>query len=195
MTRILTAALCLMANGALACPTAADMTQGVRFTLATDEVETFRLLESGIIQGDFFIDETDVLRTFIARGIYLVETYSLQNGVREAGTRFAYAYPVDVAQLPAPTPGGGWAGTVVQLEGTNLENEAHDYRFGAQTTQSYGACTYQMIPVTVLYPDDVETNQREVLHYLPELGLSYLAEFSDKDYDEVYSYTQIEVIQ
>lgn len=176
-----------------ACPTAADMAQGVRFTSATGEVEDFRLLPSGLVESTYSQDGANAARAILARGIYLVESVSLTEGQPDPGTRSTFSFP-DPANMPDPVPGGTWTVTVATFNGGNFGRENQIYSFGTPTRLTWQACGYDMMPITIQYPDENDAQRRDVLHYLPELGLSYLAEFHDKDMADVYTYSSLEVI-
>jgi len=176
------------------CPTADDLDSGIRFTLATGETEIFRRHESGLIEGLFDVGSGEVLRNLLGKGVYLLEASVLKDGVIDPASRLTYSYPLPPDSLPLPQPGGGWSVSVTLLEGTALSTEAQDYRFGAATVQGFGACSYAMIPITVRYPG-VEGGQRDVVHYLPDLGISYLAEYHDSETNDIYVYTQIEAMR
>jgi len=177
-----------------ACPTGADVDRGVRFHLATGETEVFRRLDSGIIESHFAYDGENSLRLLLAKGIYLLEVVEFNNEAAVSGSRVTYGFPLAPAEMPEPTAGGGWTVTVARLERGSLDSETQSYSFGNPTTQTYGACTYSMLPIEISYPLDTDSKRLDVLHYLPDLGLSYLAGFSDSESTVTNTYTAIEAL-
>ena len=85
--------------------------------------------------------------------------------------------------------------TAATLHDGRIDSEAQDYSFGAIDSRDYGGCSYAMMEITIRYPNEDDPLRRDVLHYLPDLGLSYLAEYHDKDGSDVYDYIKIEPVK
>ncbi|MDQ2091321.1 hypothetical protein [Marimonas arenosa] len=63
--------------------------------------------------------------------------------------------------------------TAAVLDQGALRSEKQVYDFGVAEQMRIGDCSYTMIPVEIRY-DDADDDV-DVLHYLPELGISYFA--------------------
>ena len=183
------------AHAQTACPTSADMGNGIRFYIAGGESETFRQLPNSVVEAHYQLGPGETIRTLLARGIYLLEVIEFEDGKALFDTRTTYAFPLDPANMPDAKPGSGWTTTVAKLDVGELGKEVQAYQFGQIVTQTYGACSYQMMPIEIRYPEEDDSQRREVLHFLPELGFSYLAEYHDQDGSDVYTYTNIEVLK
>ena len=194
---LLTAAFAALLPAAAyaACPRADDLDSGVLFQLENGESETFRKLENGLIESVYSLSDGSASRVLLVKGLYVVEVIDLANGVPDSSTRTTYSYPGSPGDLPEPSPGETWTLKPAKMEGTGLSSETQVYTAGKMTEKTFGPCAYEMLPITVSYTDQPDLDQRDLLHYFPELGISYLAEFHDKDYDDVYSYVTIEVIE
>ena len=184
-----------LAQAQTTCPTGADMTKGVRFHIVGGESETFRQLPNSVVEARYQLSPGEIIRTLLAKGVYLLEVIEFENGKALFDTRTTYAFPLEPTNMPAPNPGNGWSTTVAKLDMGELGQEVQVYSFGQMVTQTYGACSYQMMPIEIQYPEEDDSKRREILHYLPELGLSYLAEYHGQDGSDVYIYTNIEVLK
>jgi hypothetical protein len=188
--------LCAAAERASACPTAADLDTGIRFDLASDEWEVFTRTADGLVQADFHYGDGEGTRVVLAKGLYLLQIVDFDGQGQIADTRQNFSYPLRPAEMPDPQPQGGWSVTAAILGPDGLSEEAQVYRFGDWTQQTYGACSYEMMPITIDYPvtgDD--TVSRDFIHWLPELGLSYLAGFEDSEGRESYDYIGVRVLE
>jgi len=191
----LTAALQLSATAASAqCPTADNLQTGIRFTLADGETETFRKKGAAIVEAVFEYKDPPASRVLLAQGVYLLELIDLENGMPQPGTRSTYSYPMTAAEMPLPQPGGHWSVTAAVLDMGDLRRDNQVYTFGTMTQATYGACSYDMLPITITYPGD-ESDPIDLLHYLPGLGLSYLAESTYSGSTDRYDYIAIEALQ
>lgn len=181
------------AQAAVACPTAADLDRGIRMDLSSGEWEIFKRRSATVIESQFFLDEREAIRVLLAKGIYMVEIADLSNGDLVPGTREVFAYPVSHNRMPDPAEGGGWSLSVALRGDYGLDTEHQNYTFGSPRPYQIGACRYQMIPITFRF--EVESERVpyvDVLHYFPELGLSYLASAADEGgTPDVYEYVSI----
>lgn len=195
MTRIAACALLVLPAAALAdCPTADDLEKGILFHVDGGDREVFRRFSDDVISSVYsYGDGGPESRFLLGRGMYLLETTEVENGVTLAGSKVVYAFEMGVDEMPLPTPEAGWTTDVIVREGTFLDTETQIYSFGPQTQVSFGACTYDMIPVIQSYrpdPDEVV----EYVNWLPELGISYLVRASYPDGDDRYVYNRIEAL-
>lgn len=188
-------ALSLPVQAQSACPVGADMSKGVRFQISSGETETFQRLGNGLIQGFFEIDNGNAIRTLLGKGVYLLEIIDFEDGSAIMGSRTTYSFPSPPEDLPDPVAGGGWSVTVAKLDRGEFGSEAQVYSFGSTTRQTYGTCGYDMIPIEIRYPDENDPKRRDILHYLPEFQLSYLAEYHDEEASDIYSYFNIEAVE
>lgn len=164
-------ALTLLAGPALAdCPRPSDMAgNGVRFSASTGDVETFVRYVDGSVESTVESETKPTVRAVLAKGMYLTRIFDLVDGKAENETR--YSYPTALDNLPEPFPDGALTLTVEGFDGTDRFKSTETYTFGPASVLTIGTCAFAMIPVALSYGQE-----REIYHYLPEYGLSYLAE-------------------
>lgn len=192
---VLSLAMAVPAAAQDACPTIDDLAGGIRFETATGEIETFRRYSDDIVESYYAYSPDEGVRSMLVRGLYLVEVMEMADGKMLPGSRTTYSFPMAADALPQPEPGTTWSVTLARLDSAGLASEQQDYVFGPAQTRTYGGCAYQMIPVEIAYPDDPDPELRDILHYLPELGLSYVAAFKDSNGSDTYDYIGIERLQ
>lgn len=175
-----------------ACPTGSDVPAGIKFNTPDGEFESFQRLGNGLIQGYYGLDSHVGSRTLLARGIYLLEVVDMENGKADFTTRTTYSFPVPHAELPDPEPGLTWEVEAATYANGVVDSERQVYEFGNVTDKAFGDCRYAVQEITILYPDENDPDRRDVIHYLPELGTSYLAEFHDRETNAIYEYISIE---
>ncbi len=158
------------------CPTAADLEKGIRLTSDVGEVETIRLDDDGSFVVRFEDAEGSGVVMRLAHGLYLTRSWFLDDGQVSFWPSLIVNFPVSDAEMPDPVPGEGWD-VDVGLGGSDFADvaESQSYRFGEPGRISYGACSYDYIPVTAVYTGSQEPFQ-DVYYYLTEFGVSYLAE-------------------
>ncbi|MFY0635101.1 MAG: hypothetical protein JXQ91_14905 [Vannielia sp.] len=184
------AALAAPAPALAACPTAADLEGGLRLDLATGETETVTRAEAGTTVSTIGA-EGFATRIRLAQGIYPLEVVQLEDG---APSQPPTTYDYGQSPLPAPAPGLEASLEVALSDGAG-RSQRHDYSFGSPVTWTYGACAYEVIPVTTRHFSGGEETSREVLHYLPEFGHSYLASYAEGDTLDVYTYVSVEAVR
>ena len=189
LTVLQTAPMALAAE----CPTRDTLATGIRFTLASGETETFRTTAEGLVESLFEGPEQPANRVLLGRGVYLLELIGVDSGIPDPDSRTTYSYPVKPAEMPLPEPGGRWSVTAAVLDMGELRSETQVYEFGPAATAGFGACSYEMIPVTITYPGDDSSNT-DLLHYFPALGLSYLAESKYDGNLDRYDYIAIDPV-
>lgn len=190
-TVLLGSCLGLLSTGAVwaDCPVAADLDKGIRFTVNAQESETIRNYGDGVLLSLYEVEGATGSHVLLGQGIYLLQLMDIEDGKLLASTRSTYAYAMRPSEMPVPTPNGGWSAQYM-FEG--FEAQSVEYVFGALTKQSFGECSYDMIPVDAVYQP---AGDHEILHYFPELGLSYLAGYYDNGKLERYSYVGISAVE
>ncbi len=184
----------LSAGAVLAdCPVAADLDKGIRFTAEAQESETIRNYGNGVLLSLYEVEGAINSHVLLGQGIYLLQSIDIEDGKPIARTRSTYAYSMQPSEMPVPTPNADWSAQYVFGDGYGYATHNVEYVFGALTKESFGECSYDMIPVDVVYQP---AGDRELLHYFPELGLSYLAGHYDDDGKlDRYSYVRISAVK
>ena len=99
--------------------------------------------------------------------------------------------------MPRPVPGGEWTANVVIFENGSISTGVQSHRFGDLSEITLGDCRYSMIPVEVQY--DNEDRSVDLLHFLPELGVSYLVGsaygMDEERKTDRYFYVDIEAVK
>jgi hypothetical protein len=193
LSKILPLALVLPGLVAAQCPVAADLETGIVLETIEGEVETFIRLDPHRVRSLFMHSENAGSRILLGKGVYVLELLEEEDGLPMVGTRTTYSFPLPVADLPPITPGGGWSTKAAVLDVDGLSSEAQHYIFGAQTRVTIGACSYDMIPIELRYRGDAGDADIDYLHYLPELGISYLARSDYGAQSDIYTYHTIRV--
>ncbi len=194
MKSALISALALFPTVAMAaCPTAEDLTDGIRFDVVGGDWEVFKRLNSNAIEARYFFGAGSGVRNLLAQGLYLVEFADFEDNDILHSTRVTYSFPLSLGDMPVPQENGGWNTKAVAF---SLEDgfytETHVYTFGTERTKVFGACSYKMLPIEIRYPIDGEdTGDVDVIHWLPELGIGYLAASKGEDYHDTYDYISI----
>ena len=172
--RALAVFLALTAGAAQAsCPQAGDLDTGIRMVGSDGSSDTYLRQPGGLVRGIYSDGGSSGSQYLLMRGIYMLEVFDTENGSPVAGSRSTYAYPVTAETAPMPTPGGRWDTLVTILDRGELKTNRESFVFGDATRVTFGACGYEMLPITATYHD--EDGFQERLHYLPELGFAYLA--------------------
>lgn len=175
------------------CPTAADLDGGIRVFSPDGEVETFTRQSEHIVTAAFRFEQGEGSDSLLAQGIYLVQILDIEGGKIQSDTRLTYAFPLAAGTMPDPVPGSVWSTRATLLDSNGVTDEAQTYNFGAQTQLTIGACGYDMVPISVVYPEN--DDYTETLYYLPELGFALLAGAQDKGEEpDVYVFERIEAV-
>lgn len=175
------------------CPSAADLHTGIALATSQGEVETFTRVDTHRVQSLYMYSDTAGSRVTLGKGVYVLEVLEVEYGIPVIGTRRTLTFPLLAEDMPQVAPWGGWSAKVDILDSDGPGSENHHYTFGAPTSQTIGACTYEMIPIELRYPSDKDVPDVDYLHYLPELGISYLARSDYDGQSEIYSYQTIRV--
>ncbi|MDA7425944.1 hypothetical protein [Thalassococcus lentus] len=173
-----------------ACPTANDLSTGIRFEVSGGDAEVFTTFGESSLQSIYFIGDDPVTRVLLARGLYLLEVVDIdESGALDLATRSTYAYAMPPGELPLPKAGSTYSAEYVLTENGQPSSETELYSFGQETGVSFGACEYAAIPIDVRYGNgDIDE-----LMWLPELGLSYLTRSIYDGGDDRYYYLSISI--
>lgn len=193
LSRILPLALILPGLAAAQCPVAADLEKGIEIETVEGEVESFIRIDPHRVQSLLMYDEGAGTRILLGKGVYLLEVLDEEDGQPVVGTRATYTFPLPVADLPPITPGGGWSTKAAILDADGLSSEVQHYIFGAQARVTIGACSYDMIPIELRYRGEASEGDIDYLHYLPDLGISYLVRSYYGAHSDIYTYHTIRV--
>lgn len=148
------------------CPTAADLAAGVVVTYAHGGIDTFTAdpLTPGAVVWQGELQGISLGTTTFAQGyIYLSATGPNGQEVR-------YDYGLLPADLPRPEPGGSWEVVATVTADGVASTERQIHTFGRPGSLTLGACTWEIIPITIAYPE-----YSEDLLWFPGLGLSVRA--------------------
>lgn len=180
-----------------ACPTGADLSRGIEFKIGDGATEVYKDNGNGIVQVDFRAPDGFESRVLLGKGIYLLESSEVSNGSIVPSSRITYSHALQPADMPIPRPMGRWVSEAATMADNRPGREVHNHAFGPATTLTIGACSYDMIPITLHYGDPDGTIDH--LEYLPDLGLAMLvgSSYTDADgmrQDDVYSYISLEAM-
>ena len=156
-----------------ACPTAADLQRGIRIEFADGGIETYRQTGPGIVDVAGTEADGTGFNMSLARGLHLLMWEEVSGGQVNPTSRITYDYGTPPPDLPLPRPGKGWTSEVTAVDAvTGARDEPQTHRYGSLSSVTIGACSYAMLEVDIAYatPD----HYREMLRWLPDLGLAYL---------------------
>ncbi len=190
MRALLLALTCFASPLAAQCPIASDLETGIRLVDKEGATETYQTFGDNHVRG-VWSDNSGTLSKFVLlKGLYIVEQFDLEDGNARPDTRSTHSYPLNPEDAPIPVAGGRWDTKVVTMDNDGVESRVESYLFGTPTRVTIGGCGYDMIPVTGIYHGD--DGYEETLHYLPELGFSYLSEARYKG-EEPDRYVYVEI--
>jgi len=182
------------------CPVAADLTTGgIAFEVDQGDVEVFWQKRPGLIESHYAYggDMANAARAMLAHGIYVLELTDLENGKVVAGSRSAYSFPMPASEMPIPEDStasdSSWSWQVAYNHNGDFGSETQVYSPQPEIQKTYGACSYQVIPIELRYGSATE-GDLDLLHYLPDLGISYLARTIYSDGDDTYDYHSIRTV-
>ncbi len=154
------------------CPTAADLTRGIKVGFADGSTEIYRSVGNGVVSVKGLNAVGEKYEIDLAQGLYLLMYQAVENGVPVDGSRIEYDYGVPPTDLPLPTPGKRWQSDVSVTASDGIRNEPQVHVYDAMVTDMIGGCEYDMISVLISY--ETSDLYSETIHYLPALGLGYL---------------------
>lgn len=188
-------AFAMVAQTALACPTAADLAGGVRITDADGSVDTYTDGGNSTIQQVIDFGDGGVARNTLAQGVYVLRLSVEEDGVLDLGSVLATTYDRAPAALPRPTANLKMRlrTTVTDQEGSYKEQQ--DHQWGESEPFAIGTCSYDSIPGTVRYVSEFDTIV-ETQRYLPAMEIAILTSYTfGDDPAEIYSPVAIEAVK
>ncbi len=182
---------CLLATAspALACPTGADLADGIAIKDDDDTTEVYRKGGGNTVVVDVtYSDGFQAQNTFI-HGVYLRQLADVIDGVVQVSTALSTSYASD-----PPEPAAGASGILQTKVGSPVDGfvpEVQGYAWNSAATYQIGACTYAAIQGTLTYKSD-GIDVTETVEYIPELGIGLLTEYAEVGFDtDRYIYTDI----
>ncbi|MFY0635102.1 MAG: hypothetical protein JXQ91_14910 [Vannielia sp.] len=190
------AAVCAAQGAGAACPVPGDLARGIRLVLTSGDTEVFRSRSEVLVESLLdFANEGGDTRFLYARGVYLLESAEVKDGVPVPDTRATFALPMRPEQTPEPLPGHGWGVEMVANYGDGPVREMLGVRYGTPGEVEIGGCTLAVLPMEQRIYEDGELVAREERHFLPGLGFSYPLAWHEEDRVDRYSYVTIEVME
>ena len=183
----------VLAAPAVACPVAADLANGIRFTDAEGVTETFSADAPGLVTSlyDFKGRQT---RSVLLNGLYLVRIEELADGAPVPGSGVLMGFTDPPGGRSEPDRGSGFATTLTTIDGDRTSSETMAVSFGPAAPLTIGACTYAAIPVRFDYPGR-KPKGHEIMTYLRDLGLAYMsAAGKDGAQDVRFTYVSVEAL-
>jgi len=177
------------------CPVAADLAGGVRMVETNGTVNLFTAQADGRVQNDGVAPGGYMYRNVLVKGTHLAELGDTDGVNYLPDTRRTVTYPQMDAGMPVPTPNTSarYETTITTTSGSYPETQTQSW--GAQTTLTIGACTYDMIPGKITYTNS-DFVVFEGLHYLPELSLALLYSYQiEGDRADIYEAATIEAVR
>lgn len=194
MRHLLILSACLGAVPAVAhaaCPTG-DSFRDTPIVFTVDgEDEIHRRAPNGVVTIDSAPDENGVaVRSIVAHGVHVLQLADVVDGVVDQQSVWRFAFPVAIADLPAPAPGKGWEVTTTALIDGSSTTEQISHTWGKADVFTVGSCSYTAIPVTASYTGE-DYDHTEDMIYFPDLGTAILLSYRDADGADTYTYTDI----
>ena len=159
------------------CPTANDLSQGIRVDRSDGYTEYFRAGGQGIVAVQGYIDRKYEYDLELAAGLQLLSYSGNVGETPEPDGGFTYDYGKPHAELPGPVPNGRWQSAVTVTGVGGPFSEPQLYAFGPLEQISIGGCPYAMISATIAYKNN--NNYIETVQFLPDLGISVLVQQGD----------------
>ncbi len=187
----------LAASSAMAdCPVAGDLATGLRVTETNGTVNVFTDIGDDRISSDSLSARGNTYRNVLVHGTHLIELGDTIDGEWDPDNHRIVSYNMPTTDMPMPTPQSTWSfETTIASPGLSGYPETQTQRWGALTTLTIGACTYDMIPGKVTYTNESYT-VFEGLHYLPALQLALLFTYQEQGQPvDTYTAATIEAVQ
>lgn len=197
MIRHIAATLLLLPVAAVAdCPVAADLETGIEIRYADDSSEIYnRLGDEVVMVSEGGADPT--WRNLLARGVFVLQLASLEEGRVDPAYTTNITYPVPLADLSLPVPGGTAIYHTVTNEANfaTISTETQTHSYGEAGSLVIGDCSYGMIPMDVTYSGagDWATTYIEEIGYLPDLGIGVLLSFREEGDDELDTFEPVSI--
>ena len=169
------------------CVTATDLdTTGIVFETGGGYYEVHTRQPGGEVLLQFFEGKDNYSQQTYYNGVHILNQYSVTNGQIDPDGQWSWQYPMALADLPLPTPGGK-----VFIDATNAvdgsyERETAAHVFGQMSSVNLGGCQYDYIPVVITF--DGETYDHIEEHwYFPALGTGVLMVWDDENGRDEYT--------
>ena len=178
------------------CPTAADMTQGVRVTFDNGDTTDLRRMDGTLIEvTERYSLSMQTWNFELEYGVYSQREIEVSPGgvpIPESEIRFSYP-----AALPAPDPAApAWQGQrEVREFGMGTEQESWQVGFRAMEPVVIGACTYEAVAVGIRLRAGEPDQKDQFSYFLPELGAGFVVTWIDEDGRSDTVPLQIEVMR
>lgn len=178
----LTATLHMTSAAGAACPTKADLANGIAMTLADGDIEIHRQVRPDWVQitVTFGDDTGDGSVMELYHGVYLMSVIPIENRVLKPGRIESYATMSDLQRWAEPVPARAWS---------NPTPTGGSAKSGPVETFKVGACNYSGFDMLIDFADD--ENYTETYRVLPDLGTALLVRSDDGETIETYVYTSI----
>lgn len=176
-----------------ACPTHADLENGIRFSGPNDsEVHTRAPRGMVVTLTDPDADGFSY-RAMMVHGVHVVQLSEFDGGSVMLGSTWRFGYPGGIEALPVPTPGGTWESDVAALNNFSFDIETISHVWGAEIDYVLSGCTLRGVPVRVTYDSEGFQSVEDYV-YLPEVGTALLLRYSDPDGANTYTFDAFEVL-
>jgi len=174
---------------AFACPTGADMANGVLLASSDGTTEVHKQAAAGLTIVDVtFSDGHQSQNTFI-HGTFIKQLADVEDGFLDIRSALQTVY-----DTPPPIPAPGDSGVINTRSGSladGMDAEVQTYWWGEVGEMTIGNCRYAAIEGVLTYRSD-DSDVRETIAYLPELGIGLLTSYQDVGNDpETYTYLTI----
>ncbi|KMW58846.1 hypothetical protein AIOL_003827 [Candidatus Rhodobacter oscarellae] len=166
------------------CPTAADMTGGVVFTLQGGGTELHKVIRKDWVQIRATFPDGDASQLELFHGLYLSASVAIANGIPQLSEAFTYATETELQQWQPPRPDGAW---------DNATAGGGTAKSGPIQPVQLGDCVYNSFDVVLTYTND--EGYVETYRYLPALRTGLLVAAKDESGTQNYTYTDLRVSQ
>ncbi|MEL6958393.1 MAG: hypothetical protein AAGL89_05505 [Pseudomonadota bacterium] len=169
---LIAAALGAFAQGAAACPTAADLASGIIVTEDNGIENLFQSVDDLIVAQSGTLQDGGRFRHLMVHGIHLTEIARADPG-ESLSKALLFDYDIPLEDLPVPEPGGQWdLQTFVNVSGDRFP-ERYASAWSDLTPMTIGGCTYDVLTGKLAYIS-ADNTLLEVFYYVPELGFGLL---------------------
>ncbi len=173
--------IALTTTAQAACPTGADLKNGILVKNSVGNTELHRRTTPNNIQITVTFDDGDGSVLDMLHGIYMVQAIDTEQGVLKLSTRVRLVSRAATRAWIAPKPNAQWRNPARKGGGSAQS--------GPVKQMKIGACQYNSIEVALRYSDD--PTYWESYAYLPDLGIGLLVGSDDGTTRERYRYTAI----
>lgn len=168
------------------CPTRGDVTStGVLITFEDAATELHRETAPGQITISY-VSQDYRGGTLAAYGIHALSFWEVDDDgrvVRDSVWVFSHVMGND--NLPAPEPGGTFESVTAYSFMDDLNQETVRHTWGPLSQRTFGACTYDVIPVSIAFEGEYYDHTEEY-SYFPSLQTGVLIAYEDEDGRDEY---------